>query len=60
MLLSDAFILNQSDEMFARPTIAEDVPTQPALYQLLPWEHTQTGDTLKRIDPIVTVSKSVD
>jgi hypothetical protein len=31
------------------------VPREPRMFQLLPWEHTKTGDTLKRIDPKVTV-----
>jgi hypothetical protein len=29
------------------------------MFQLLPWEHTKTGDTLKRIDPKVTVRRQL-
>jgi hypothetical protein len=35
------------------------VPRDPRMFQLLPWEHTKTGDTLKRIDPKVTVRRQL-
>eukprot|EP00879_Flechtneria_rotunda_P031281 GHRR01034157.1.p2 GENE.GHRR01034157.1~~GHRR01034157.1.p2 ORF type:complete len:115 (+),score=16.48 GHRR01034157.1:505-849(+) len=58
--LADCFILDRDEELFARPTVQEGIPVEPRMYQLLPWEHTKTGDILKRIDPKVTVSMVED
>lgn len=39
------------------PPLLRQVPHAPRMFQLLPWEHTNTGDTLKRIDRKVTVRR---
>eukprot|EP00775_Hariotina_reticulata_P004865 gene4865-5110_t len=52
--LADCFTLDIKSELFSRPTVEEEVPSEPLMYQLLPWEHTKTGDSLKNIDPQVT------
>ncbi|WIA41923.1 hypothetical protein OEZ86_009236 [Tetradesmus obliquus] len=57
MVLADCFVLSTFDELFSRPAISDEVPREPRLFQLLPWEHTKTGDTLKRIDPKVTLMR---
>jgi len=44
------------EDSFLRPTILEGIPSQPSLYQVIPWEHTSTGDLLKHKDPEVAVS----
>jgi hypothetical protein len=41
-----------------RPVMAEGLPSQSSLYQIIPWEHTKTGDLLKHKDPEVHVSDS--
>ena len=55
MILADCFIRDQFDDVYKRPTVDDDVSKTPTHYQLIPWEHTKTGDFLKRIDPVVTV-----
>ncbi|KAF6259948.1 hypothetical protein COO60DRAFT_1700591 [Scenedesmus sp. NREL 46B-D3] len=57
LCLADAFVLNTFDELFSRPRISDEVPHAPRMFQLLPWEHTNTGDTLKRIDRKVTLMR---
>ena len=38
-----------------RPTIGESIPQQTSMYQVIPWEHTKTGDLLKHKEPEVAV-----
>lgn len=56
MILGDCFILDRQEEVYMRPTVDDDVSRTPTHYQLIPWEHTKTGDFLRNIDPEVTVS----
>lgn len=55
MILSDCFIRDRQEDVYKRPTVNDDVSRTPQHYQLIPWEHTKTGDFLKHIDPVVTV-----
>lgn len=41
-----------------RPTVGERIPREPRMYQIIPWEHTKTGDFLKHIEPDVSVSNT--
>jgi hypothetical protein len=40
-----------------RPSILDGIPGSAGLYQIIPWEHTKTGDLLKHKDPEVQVSR---
>eukprot|EP00878_Enallax_costatus_P014876 GHUV01015571.1.p1 GENE.GHUV01015571.1~~GHUV01015571.1.p1 ORF type:complete len:451 (+),score=128.88 GHUV01015571.1:292-1644(+) len=57
MVLADCFIRDHFDDAYKRPTVDDDVSQTPTHYQLIPWEHTKTGDFLKRIDPVVALQK---
>jgi hypothetical protein len=38
-----------------RPVIRDGIPASAGLYQVIPWEHSKTGDLLKHKDPEIQV-----
>lgn len=45
--LADAFVFDSSTDIFARPSTEGDMPTEPALFQCVPWKQESPSDSLK-------------
>ncbi|KAF8058360.1 hypothetical protein HT031_005678 [Scenedesmus sp. PABB004] len=43
--------------LLAPADVPDRLPRAPARYQLIPWEHTRLGDSLKRVDTTVTLMR---